>query len=127
MGGKYMTPFKYIKYVILLCCILSTLAFMNGCGTPSQDNQDVDYLRKMKEVTDALDDEDVVLHAQVTRKDDLITVAVILKDDADKEKAKKLMEEYAEKFRQLNPERTVNLQAIQNGEQVVNILYERTE
>lgn len=84
-------------------------------GNESEENQ---------EMTMKVKDEEGVLNGQVYTQDDVAIGTLVLDKSVSDEDAKKLAEKYAKEIKEEYQDTKVNVQAVRDGENVVNITLE---
>lgn len=77
-----------------------------------------------QEMTEKVKDEEGVLNGQVYTQDDVAIGTLVLDKGVSDEDAKKLAEKYAKEIKEEYQDTKVNVQAVRDGENVVNITLE---
>lgn len=76
-------------------------------------------------LTEKIKNENIVLNGQVYVQGDYVIGTMIIKDKVSEAQVKKVAQEYANKLRAQYKDKKVNVQAVQNGKNIANIVIEK--
>ncbi|WP_026477315.1 hypothetical protein [Alkaliphilus transvaalensis] len=117
------------KKLIILFAIV--LIFATGCRQAPQDEvpppapetpqaeENVD-----RELTEELVAEDEVINGQVYEQDDVVIGTMIIEEGVSQEDIDRIANKYADQLKEKYPNKRVNVQAVQGGQNVANIMLE---
>jgi hypothetical protein len=117
---KSNSVLKKLTGIVLICTLFISLV---ACSANNNDNKEIieSDLNQDKELTSKLLEEKEVLSGQVYIRDDLIIGAIVIKDGISEDRAKKLAQKYAEELKDKYKDKKINVQAVQNYKNIVNI------
>ncbi|MBU5439681.1 hypothetical protein KQI42_16825 [Tissierella sp. MSJ-40] len=116
---KSNSVLKKLTGIVIVCILLICLV---ACSA-NNDNKEIieSDLNQDKELTSKLLEEKEVLSGQVYIRDDLIIGAIVIKDRVSEDRAKKLAQKYAEELKDKYKDKKINVQAVQDYKNIVNI------
>lgn len=119
---------SFLKKVVLFLTVVLTLLSFAACTKKHEPVQpDTDPTKAVEDTsyTKDLTSEKEVAGGKVYLQDNMVIATMIIKDGVSAEDAKKLANEYAQKLRETYKDKPINVQAVQNGKNVANIVLEK--
>lgn len=118
---------KLKKAVLILVVNLILLSF-TACGAkkePVKPDKDPAKVVQDKNYTEDLKQEKEVEGGQVYVQDNMVIATMVIKEGISEADAKALAEKYAQELKKTYKDMPVNVQAVQKGKNVANIMLEK--